>query len=259
MTIEVSVSGGVGTVVIANSTRRNALDLAMFEGLAAAWPDLAANPDVRAVLIQGEGDAFCSGADLSSHLDRRDGIDDLIDAAFLKTAFFPKPVVAAIVGPCVAGGLEIALSADVRIAATDAILGFTEVCWGIVPSGGGAIKLADQIGYAKAMDLLLSGRLISGEEAGQIGLVSQVCPADQVHAVARQRAELIAANSQMAVQAVKYSIGSRRAEFYRSIEEEERRLVNIVRQSGHPETGKAAFLKKKTPNYIAESGNTPFG
>jgi len=241
---------GIAVVRICNPLKRNALDAAMFQALRDLWPKLDQDPRVRCVLLTGDGDqAFCAGADLEAHLDRQPGIDDLIDAALLKTAFFRKPLIAAIRGVCVAGGLELALAADIRIAADDARLGLPEVHWGIVPSGGGAMKLSDQIGSAKAMDLLLSGRLLSGREADAIGLVSQSCAAADVWKLAMERAAAIAANSPSAVLAAKHAALARRALAYARLEPLERELVALVRAHGDPEEGKAAFLARRKPVY----------
>lgn len=245
-----AVEPGIVCVTIDNPKRRNALDLDMFHALAALWPRLADDASVRVVTIRGEGEsAFCAGADLSAHLDRLPGIDDLVDRAFLKTAFFPKPLVASIVGGCVAGGLELALAADIRIAAEDAVLGLPEVRWGIMPSGGGAMKLADQIGLARAMDLLLAGATISGLEAERIGLVTQCCPRAETWSAALEKARLIAANSPVVVQAAKRAALSGRSRRYSELEPLERGLVSKVRRSGHPEEGKAAFLEKRRPAF----------
>ena len=250
--LETKADNGIASVVISNLARRNALDLEIFESLAALWPRLAADASVRAVLIRGDGEeAFCAGADLNSHLDCLEGIDELIDRALLKTGFFPKPIVAAITGSCVAGGLELALACDIRIAAEEAIIGLPEVRWGIVPSGGGAMKLIDQIGYAHAMDLLLTGRLISGAEAEKIGLVSKACPRDRVLDTAFDRVNQIASNSPTAVFATKRLALNRRIQRYRAHEAEEREIVASVRRSGDPEEGKQAFLEKRAPRFYS--------
>ena len=220
----------------------------MFERLTALWPLLASDASVRVVLVRGDGPfAFCSGAALDAHLDRAADIDDMVASALLKTAFFPKPVVAALMGAGVAGGLELALAADLRIAAADASLGLPEVKWGIVPSGGGAMKLADQVGLAHAMDLLLTGRLISGTEAAAIGLVTEACPAYQVWDWARARARAIGANSPSAVAAAKRAALARRSSAYAAAEPDERAAVAAHRLRGDAEIGKAAFLAKRVP------------
>lgn len=241
------VEPGIVCVALSNPARRNALDLEMFEGLAALWPSLSDDPDIDAVILRGEGDAFSAGADLASHLDRREDIDDLIDRALLKTRFFAPPLIAAIRGPCVAGALELVLAADIRIAAEDARLGFPETTFGIMPSGGGSMKLADQIGHAAAMDLLLTGRLISGREAERIGLVSECCPSEAVWDTALARARTLAANSRVAVRATKRAMALGTLPRYQAQESKEREIVAEVRRSGHPEEGKAAFLEKRRP------------
>ena len=242
-------ANGVVEVILANPARRNALTHEMFLSLAALWPRLGEDPAVRAIVLRGEGPTFCAGADLSADLTSLPGIDDLIDRALLKTAFMPKPLIAAIRGACVAGGLELALAADIRIAAHDAVLGLPEVRWGIMPSGGGAMKLIDQIGQAKAMDLLFTGRLIDGLTAEGIGLITTALPAEDVYDQALATAQQIAKNSPVAVQAAKRAALETRMAGYCSQEPAERQMVAEVRRSGHPRIGIDAFLSKRIPDY----------
>ncbi|MBM6594862.1 enoyl-CoA hydratase/isomerase family protein [Microvirga pudoricolor] len=254
MSIECDLSSaGIATVTLSNPARRNALTLDMFTGLAGLWSRLAADRSVRVVVVTGAGEeAFCSGADLSADLASEPGIDDLIAAAFLKTLYVPMPVIAAINGVCVAGGLEIALGADIRLASETARLGLPEVRWGIMPSGGAAMKLADQIGQAHAMDLLLSGRLIGAQEAERIGLVSSVLPSQGFRAAAMDFAGSIARNSPVAVRAAKKAAMLHRVEAYREREAAEREMVAQVRGSGHPRIGIEAFLAKRQPVFPDE-------
>lgn len=242
-----AIEPGIVCVTLSNPARRNAFDLAIFEGLAELWPRLSEDDALDAVVLRGEGDTFSAGADLSAHLDRRQGIDDLIDRAFLKTRFFAPPLIAAIRGACIAGALELVLAADIRICAEDARLGFPETRYGILPSGGGTMKLADQIGYAKAMDLLLTGRLISGREAERIGLVTECLPDDAVWDAALAAARTIAANSRVATRAAKRAVALGYMQCYQAREPREREIVAEVRRTGHPEDGKAAFLAKRRP------------
>jgi enoyl-CoA hydratase/carnithine racemase len=243
------VEPGIVCVRLSNPGRRNALDKAMFEGLAELWPRLSEDEAVDVVLLRGEGDDFSAGADLGAHLDRRPEIDELIDRALLKTRFLAAPLVAAIRGACVAGGLELVLACDIRIAAEDARLGFPETSLGIVPSGGGTMKLADQIGHARAMDLLLTGRLISGREAERIGLVTECRPAEEVWETALARARTVAATSRVAARATKRAVALGHLARYRAQETAEREIVAEVRRSGHPEEGRAAFLEKRRPMF----------
>jgi enoyl-CoA hydratase/carnithine racemase len=239
------VEPGIIAVTLSNPSRRNALDGRMFEELAELWARLDVDESLDVVLLRGAGDDFCAGADLSAHLDRRPDIDELIDRALLKTRFFPVPLVAAIRGACIAGGLELVLACDIRIAAENSRLGFPETSRGILPSGGGTMKLADQIGYARAMDLLLTGRLISGLEAERIGLVSECRSADDLWDTALARARAVAATSRVAARATKRAVALGNIGRYQALEVAERKLVAEVRRSGHPEEGKAAFLEKR--------------
>lgn len=251
MTIRSEGTGpGIVHVVIDNPARRNALDLAMFQALAGLWPVLAEDTSVRVVVVSGAGDAaFCSGADLSAGLSELDGIDALVDRALLKTTLFPKPIIAAINGHCVAGGLELALSADIRIAREDASIGLPEVRWGILPSGGAAMKLIDQIGHVRAMELLLSGALIDGRRAERIGLVNEALPSGDVLSAALERARIIAGNSPAAVSATKRAALHAHYQGYRERERHERDLVAEVRASGHHRIGMTAFLERWLPEY----------
>ncbi|MFG1352247.1 enoyl-CoA hydratase/isomerase family protein [Xanthobacter autotrophicus] len=243
-------AAGVAHVVLDNPSSRNALTHGMFRRLAELWQELEADRTVRVVMLSGEGDAaFCSGADLSAGLTETSGIDDLVERALLKTTLFAKPIVAAINGHCVAGGLELALAADIRIAWEDARIGLPEVRWGILPSGGAAMKLIDQIGHANAMDLLLSGRLIDGRKAERIGLVNEAVPRSEVRRVAMERAMEIAANSPAAVAATKTAALAHRCAGYAKREAAERALVARVRASGHWRVGIDAFLARHVPLY----------
>ncbi|HYF58123.1 MAG TPA: enoyl-CoA hydratase/isomerase family protein [Burkholderiaceae bacterium] len=240
----------VAVVVVDNPTRRNALGEPEFRGLAAAWAALEREPAVRAVVVRGEGEAFCAGADLSAAgLASLPDIDELIDAALLKTRFFPKPLVAAIGGACVAGGLELALSCDLRVIAAGARIGLPEVRWGILPSGGAAMKLADQIGQADAMRLLLTGELVDGAEAARLGLGTLAPDGAAALDEAMRLARAIAAASPVAVQATKRAAAEARQRAYADREPAERALVARVRASGHAAIGARAFLERRVPDY----------
>ena len=245
---------GIAHVLLNNPARSNALTLDMFHALAALWPKLQADTSVVVVVLSGAGvaegnAAFCSGADLSANLAEIPGMDGVVERALLKTKLFTKPIVAAVNGHCVAGGLELMLAADIRIASADAKLGLPEVRWGIVPSGGAAMKLIDQIGYAHAMQLLLSGELIGADRAREIGLVNDTVPAHEVVPKAMSLAELIARNSPVALAATKQAALAQRCADYAAREGAEQALVARVRASGHPVIGIEAFLNRRRPVY----------
>ncbi|MEI9930302.1 MAG: enoyl-CoA hydratase/isomerase family protein [Rhizomicrobium sp.] len=238
------------TVTLDNQSRRNALNQEMYEFLAGMWPRLAQMAACRVVILRGGGsEAFCSGSDLVSKPLQGANREDLINSALLKTAYFPKPLIAAVKGVCVGGGLELLLASDVRVAGESARFGLPEVRWGIVPSGGGALKLADQIGHVRAMDLLLSGRLIGSNEAALAGLVNEVCADDQVWQMAEERAAAIARASPLAVRATKEIATARSRQAHRDLQAWEEEIAREVRATGQYKVGIEAFLTKKTPDY----------
>ncbi len=236
-------------VTIHNPDRLNAMTRAMIGDLARLWDELERS-DYRCVVVTGTGTrAFCVGADLDGDLSATEDLARDINQGLLKTTPFPKPIIAAVNGDCVAGGVELMLSTDIRIAAESARFGLPEVKWSIYPFGGATVKLIQQIGHVHAMDLLLTARLIDAETAARINLVNEVLPGDQVMAHALERADRIAANSPVAVQAVRRQISETIADQAMSREALDQRLGDEVRASPAFQEGVAAFLEKRQPNY----------
>jgi len=240
----------VVVVTIDNQPRRNAMPRAMMAELAALWDRLELDGTCRCIVLTGAGErAFSSGADMSGDLSADPETASIVNHALLKNRAYAKPIVAAVNGDCVAGGLELLLSTDVRAAAPHARLGLPEVRWSIYPFGGATVKLVQQIGYAHAMELLLTARLIDAAEAARIGLVNRVVEADALIPWALETAATIAANSPTAVQAVKQQISSTIADHAASREALEQELGDRVRKSEHFKEGVRAFLEKRNPNY----------
>jgi enoyl-CoA hydratase/carnithine racemase len=236
-------------VTIANERRRNALTRAMLADLAQLWDRLDAS-QCRCVILTGAGGkAFTSGADLGGDLSAAPEEARIVNRALLKNTSFSKPIVAAVNGDCVAGGLELLLSTDIRAASPHARFGLPEVKWSIYPFGGATVKLIHQIGHVHAMDLLLTGRLIDAEGAARLGLVNRVVAADALIEWAIETAETIAANSPSAVQAVKQAISAQIADHAQSREALEQELGERVRRGPHFREGVAAFLEKRRPDY----------
>ena len=239
----------IAIVTIDNQPRRNAMTRAMIAGLAALWDKLE-NSAHRCVIVTGAGDrAFCSGADLSGDLSAAPEEAAIISRGLLKTSVFSKPIIAAVNGDCVAGGLELLLASDIRAAAPHARFGLPEVRWSIYPFGGATVKLVEQIGYVHAMDLLLTAELISADDAAALGLVNKVVPAADLMGWAIAKAQTIAANSPSAVQAVKRQISATIVDHARSREALDQELGDAVRAGPHFDEGVAAFLEKRTPDY----------
>ena len=240
----------VALVTIANEPRRNAMTRAMLADLAALWDRLDDDALCRCVVLTGAGDrAFSSGADLGGDLSASAETARIVNRALLKDTPFAKPIVAAVNGDCVAGGVELLLSTDIRAAAPEARFGLPEVRWSIYPFGGATSKLAQQVGHVHAMDLLLTGRLVDAAFAAKIGLVNEVIDRDQLMAWAMAKAATIAANSPTAVQAVRTQVSSAIADYAKSREPLEQELGDRVRASPHFAEGVAAFLEKRKPEY----------
>ena len=239
----------VVVVTIDNEPRRNAMPRSMMAELARLWDTLESGP-CRCIVLTGAGErAFSSGADVSGDLSADPEAARVVNDALLKNRTYTKPIVAAVNGDCIGGGLELLLSTDVRAAAPHARFGLPEVRWSIYPFGGATVKLVQQIGYVHAMELLLTAQLIAAQEAARIGLVNRVLPADALMPWALETAETIAANSPTAVQAVKEQISATIADHARSREALEQQLGDRVRGSEHFKEGVRAFLEKRNPNY----------
>jgi enoyl-CoA hydratase/carnithine racemase len=203
---------GVATVTLSRPERHNALDGAMLEAIIAAAVQVRDDPRVRAVVLHGAGRSFCSGIDIrrlgddapGARLQITPGEDEYGNrgqqAACLWAAV-PAPVVAAIHGYCLGGGAQIALGADIRIAAPDAKLAIFETNWGLVPDMGLALHLPRLLPIDVAQELTFTGRTLSGVEAADLGLVTRV--AEDPLAAALALAGEIAARSPDAVQAAK--------------------------------------------------------
>jgi enoyl-CoA hydratase/carnithine racemase len=209
--VKVALAEHVATVTLARAEKHNALDPRMFDAIleAAAW--VAAQPGVRAVVVHGEGPSFCSGLDVSSQLSAEAGAAGLaalegdVPNRYQRAAYdwvrLPMPVIAAIHGNCLGGGLQIALGADIRIAAPDARLSVMEVRWGLVPDMSITQTLPRLVGADVAKELTFTGRVFSGEEAHALGVVTRL--ADDPLAAARALAAEIAGRSPDAVRGAK--------------------------------------------------------
>ena len=210
--VRVEVEDHVATVTLTRPAKHNALDLRMFRAIVEAAAFVAGEPGVRSVVLHGEGPSFCSGLDVSSGFSSDDGIGDPGQALledvpnrFQRVAYdwvrLPVPVIAAVHGNCLGGGLQLALGADIRLATPDARLSVMEVKWGLVPDMAITQTLPRLVGIDVAKELTFTGRVLSGEEALSLGVVSRLA-ADPV-AAARELAAEIAGRSPDAVRGAK--------------------------------------------------------
>ena len=210
MTINVERSGHVATVRISRPEKLNALSLAMYDDLGRAFIELRDDDAVRAVVLAGAGErAFCVGADLIESIPAlaSDRFDiSAWDPAHLKGTRFYKPVICAVRGLCIGGGFELMLGTDIRIASSDAVFQLPEPAHGFVPAGGTLVRLVRQIGYAHAMEILLTARRFSASDMLARGVVNRVVEPDQVEAVAHETATQIATLSPTAVATIKEAV-----------------------------------------------------
>ena len=207
--------GPIVTLTMNRPEARNALSAEMLGRMLDAWEMIDGDREVRVAILTGAGGHFCAGADLktmfandpSDEWAKRFSTDaDLAWKALLRHYRLTKPLIAAVEGYAVAGGTEILQSTDVRIAGESATFGITEVTRGLFPLGGSTVRLRRQIPYAKAMEILLTGRFVPAKEAEEIGLIGRVVPDGEALAEAKKVAEQIAANAPLSVQAVKRSV-----------------------------------------------------
>jgi enoyl-CoA hydratase len=177
MTVRVEKQGEVTTVLLSRPERRNAVDRATAEALSAAFRAFDADPEAKVAVFHGEGGVFCAGADLKAVASgsfnqlTEDGDGPMGPSRLL----LGKPVIASIAGHAVAGGLELALWCDLRVAATDARFGVLCRRWGVPLIDGGTVRLPRMIGHAHALDLILTGREVYGDEAARMGLANRLC------------------------------------------------------------------------------------
>ncbi len=206
--------GHIAYVTLNRPEVLNALTGAHWRQLADAWRALDDDPEVWVIIITGAGDrAFCTGQDLknvaSTGRDAWDGaysVEEPPGLPEIYEMYIGTPAIAAINGFCIAGGLEIALSCDIRVAAEHAQFGLQEVRWGIIPSGGGVDRLPRAMPMGLAMEMLLTGQRIDAQEAHRTGLVNRVVAADRVMSTAEEIAEKICRNGPLAVRAIKETV-----------------------------------------------------
>src|SRR5437879_880628 len=195
-------SAHIVIVTIENQPRRNAMTRQMMAELAAVWDRLEHSP-VRCIILTGAGErAFSAGADMRGDLSADPAMARIVHHALLKHHPFSKPIIAAVNGDCVAGGLELLLSTDIRATVPHARFGLPEVHWSIYPFGGATVKLIHQIGYVHAMELLLTGKLVDAAEAARLGPADRGVPAESLMTLALDIAETLAASSATGMQEV---------------------------------------------------------
>ena len=244
--------GRIAVITMNRPAAHNALTSEMMTGLDLAFADFDADDELWVAILTGAGSkAFSTGADLGEVIPRAtsEGMASAIGDP-LKRFFSDiyKPIIGAVNGFCVAGGLELLQGTDLRVAAEHAAFGLGEVRWGIVPAGGSHIRLPRQIPWAVAMEILLTGRPISAARAYDVGLINKVVPADELMDEAMALAELICRNGPLAVRTAKeIAVRSLGLEAGFALEAS---LVPKVLASEDAREGPQAFLDKRPPRFV---------
>jgi len=255
--------GHVVTLTMNRPEVKNALNPEMLCRMADAWDLIDGDEGVRVAILTGADGAFCSGADLDQLVGRsikglppEDEFEERIRADYqiifkglLRNYQLKKPLVAAIEGPCIAGGTEILQATDVRVAGEGSTFGISEVRWGLFPLGGSTVRLRRQISYTRAMEVLLTGDHFSAADALLMGLIGRVVPRGRALAVAREIASKIAANGPLAVQSIKRSVQETEGLPEAQALEIEQRIGQPVFMSEDAREGPKAFKEKRTPQF----------
>ena len=252
-TIHYEIDEHVAIVTIDRPEVMNSLTKEMLAGLDRAFADFEADDALWVAILTANGDrAFCTGMDLKEAIPLLTAGDALGYEDHTKRQFSDvfKPIIAAVNGHCIAGGLEMLAGTDLRIAAEHATFGLGEVRWGLVPAGGSHIRLPRQVPWAMAMELLLTGEPIDARRAYEIGLVNRVVPGDQLMDAARAVARQICRNGPLAVRTSK-EIAVRglglEAGFVL-----EKALAARVFASGDAREGPQAFAEKREPRFTGQ-------
>ena len=253
-TIRYEVDDGVAVVTLNRPDVLNAMNDAMRRELTRCFEGLVGDDHVHAVVVTGAGDrAFSAGADV------REFVEPLVPVRFREQRRrlefrqvmdrCPQPLIAAINGYALGGGLELALACDIRVAAADARLGLTETTLGIIPGGGGTQRLPRLVGRGKALELILTGARIEAPEALRIGLVERLAPAGQALAAATELARALAARAPLALRYAKEAVVKGLELPLADGLRLENDLATLLRTTEDRLEGARAFLEKRPPRW----------
>ena len=256
MKVIYDVEDKIARVTINRPEAMNAMDADVYAELSRAWTDVRDNPDVWVAIITGAGEkAFTAGADLKTRItqtrERADFFLTQKDMILNRGLDVWKPVIAAVNGYCLAGGMTLLFATDIRIAASHAVFEISEVKRGILPGNGGTQRALRQLPYAIAMEMLLLGRRLTADEALGYGLVNRVVPLAELMPTAEAYAQKLCENGPLAVRAVKeLAIRSQSVPLEHGLRLEEA-FQEFLRTTEDAKEGPRAFAEKRKPAYKA--------
>ena len=255
MAIDFTVSeDGIALITINRPERLNAMDAEHYKALSSAWSTVRDDPAIRVAIVTGAGErSFSTGADIKSFITAPSGLSDMWltqrDQVLNRGLEVWKPVIAAVNGYCLGGGMTLLLATDIRIASSNATFSLAEVKRGIIAGNGGTQRVLDQLPYAIAMEMVLTGDGIDAVAAERWGLINKVVPQEDLMATAFQYARRIAVNAPLAVQAAKeLAVRSRDMDLSTGLRMEavNNRMLQFTEDA---KEGAKAFSERRTPNF----------
>ena len=247
--------GAIGWVIFNNPARKNAISVDMWEAIPPLMAAFAADPQVRVIVLRGMGETFVAGADISQFGHQRTGAeaskryDALTAAAFHALSHVEKPMIAMIQGFCIGGGLAVALTADIRIAALESQFAIPAARLGLGYHFNGLKGLMNLVGPAFAREIMFTARRLNGTEALGMGLLNRAVPSSEVETLVREYAGMIADNAPLTVKAAKIALGE-------GVKDREKRDMDRVNaaiaacfDSDDFKEGQKAFMEKRRPDF----------
>lgn len=254
MSIDFHEQDGVALITINRPEKSNALDREHYDALSEAWRRVRDEDAIRVAVVTGAGDrAFCAGADLKSFVGAPPRLAALMhtqQGQLLNRGLEVwKPVVAAVNGHCLGGGMTLLLATDLRVCVPTATFGLTEVQRGVFPANGGTQRVAQQLPHAIAMEMLLLGDAFDADAANRWGLVNRVVPREELLPAAMAYARRLAANAPLAVQAAKeLALRSRDADLATGLRLEQL-FLRLLQDSQDVAEGTRAFAERRAPRF----------
>ncbi len=251
----------VAVVTLDRPERANALDPSMLTGLAGAWHKIAGDPDIRVAIVRGAGDrVFCSGMDVAAtlsasqklHRGERVSEDEFEGLRCVSTALLAgfdlgTPLICAINGHARAGGFDLMLASEIRIAVPEATFALEEVALGLYPTGNASVMLPRQIGWAHAHEIMLTAKPFDAQKAARIGVINEIVERDQLMVRAFELADTIANNAPLAVSATRNGVRELLGMDLQSAYVRQEEIGAPLRQTEDAREAQRAFMEKRPP------------
>jgi enoyl-CoA hydratase/carnithine racemase len=253
--VEIEDRGAVRHIVLNRPEKRNAFNGELIAAAGHAFEDAAADDTVRVVVVRGNGPMFSSGMDLGSLQDVSKAPENLREFRTPIVEWWnlleemPKPTICQIHGACIGGAMELALAADMRVMAEDAVAAILEVKIGLIPDVGGCSRLPAVVGLGRAKELIMTGRFLGAEEALQIGFANRIAPAEELDAVTQQLCDELLAAAPIAVALAKRVIDKAAKPALEETLELEVDAQERLAASDDFAEGTSAFMEKRAPEF----------